>query len=62
MSALSFDKAVFRDVFEHHGRSPSARETRAQLVLATQAREGPNTQDKAERFMAEIDHLLDTKV
>ena len=30
-------------------------------MLVTEASEGPNTQDKAERFMAETDHLLDTQ-
>ena len=32
------------------------------IVLATEAREGPNTQDKAERLMAETGHLFEEMV
>ena len=36
------DKAVFRDAFEHLGRSPSP-EKHMRIVWIMEAREGPNT-------------------
>ena len=49
------DETMHRGILENLGRSPSG-EKRVRIVLATEARKGPNTQDKAERFMAAIGH------
>ena len=42
------DEAVFREALEHLDRFPSAERDTFTLVWAVEAREGPNTQDKAE--------------
>ena len=41
------------------GRSPSA-ERRVHIGVGCKAREGPNTQERAERFMAATGHLSST--
>ena len=50
---------MLREAEGHLGRSPSA-EKHMRIVLAMEAREGANTQDKADRLMAATgDHLED---
>ena len=52
------DEAMLRETLENLGRSPSA-EKHMRIVLAMEAREGPNTRDKAERLMAATGHLFE---
>ena len=49
---------MFRETLENLGRSPSA-EKHVRIMLPIEAREGPNTQDKAERLMAATGHLFE---
>ena len=52
------DEAMFRETFENSCRSLSA-EKHVRIVLAVEAREGPNTQDKADRLVAATCHLFE---
>ena len=52
------DKAMLRETLEHLRRSPLA-EKHTRVVSAMVDREGPNTQDKAERLMAATAHLFE---
>ena len=45
------DEAMLREPLENLGRSPLAKRY-ISIVLAREAREGPNTQDQAEHLMA----------
>ena len=49
---------MFREPLENLGRSPST-EKHVRIVLAMEAREGPNARDKAERLMAATGHLFE---
>ena len=52
------DETLHRETLENLGRSPSA-EKHMRMVLALECFEGPNTQGKAERFMAATGHHLE---
>ena len=52
------DETLHREALENLGCSPSAGK-HVRMVLAMEGLEGPNTQGKAERFMAETGHHLE---
>ena len=49
---------MFGETLENLGRSPSA-EKHMRIVLAMEAREGPNAQDKTERVRSATGHLFE---
>jgi len=52
------DEAMFGETLENLGRSPSA-EKHVHIVLAMEPLESPNTQDTAERLMADTGNLFE---
>ena len=53
------DETVLREPLENLGRSSPA-EKHMRIVLATEAREGPHSHDKAECLIAATGHLFNT--
>ena len=52
------DEAMLRDTLKNLGRSPSP-EKQVRIGLTTEAREGPKTQDKAERLLVATGHVFE---
>ena len=52
------DETLLRETLENLGRSRST-EKYIRLMLTMEGLDGPNTQDKAERFMAATGHLFE---